>query len=119
MDVFQEVCKGTAPGRLGYNLRSGIVGKEKATMMIWSLSEGHCMLKRADIRTAEALQLSRDEAKTRLHVRYRAVQPDWRVMGTARGVCGSALGLQQASESVPGSLQRKATLLDALGILDC
>lgn len=103
-EIYSEFYAGVAPGDEGYNLPSGYVGKEKAHRMLWALDEGHRIVKRQTVVSSEALQVSRDEAKSRLHVRYRTIDKDWNVhaeyMGTARNFDGSSTGLTEATEQV-------------------
>ena len=106
-DLFKEVYEaffsGDAPSE-GFILKSGIVGKDKVNRMLWALDEGHRSIKRRTLASCDALQLCRDESRSRLHIRYRAIDATWTVhseyMGTCRQFEPSAIGLTKATEVV-------------------
>jgi len=107
--LFKELLlrfqKGEAIGRDGFDLKSGRIGQRKATAMLWTLNESVDDRKRSILGSAETINVIRDEAHGRMHVRYRSSQLNSSqthagYMGQSRGHRQDSLGITEATKKV-------------------
>eukprot|EP00973_Karenia_brevis_P057663 8020894-Karenia_brevis.AAC.1 len=73
-DLLRTFCEGNAIAD-GFVLPDGRLGKQKATDMLWCISEAHNDNKRQWLRDAATINVIRDERHARLHVRFRCAGP--------------------------------------------
>jgi hypothetical protein len=103
--VFVEFQKGVAPGQWGYTLPTGNVGKDKANLVLWCMSESIFDQKRELMRRATVFNLIRDERNARMHIRFRVAA---RKLIEASRCCRAAGFLGQSRNQRP----------DAIGIME-
>ena len=101
-DMFKAFQKQTSVLNVSTTLQSGcIVGREKASKLLWCLHEAHLEQCRQLIRSAECMVISRDERHGRLQIRWRCIQNDTVSSGTLALCIGykpDALVIEQATE---------------------
>jgi hypothetical protein len=105
-DLLSAFQKGEAPTN-GYQLPSGICGKEKSDAMLWCLSEARDDDKREAIELADVMIIKRDERKKRMHIRFncagsKAIDLSGKCgfLGQSRDHNPDAFGISQATVGI-------------------